>query len=595
MLTTKKSVPVVLIVVVISLFAAMAPAAQDVFESVPSDAIFAVRINNYQGTLGWLDQFLAGIAPTLNTSAMMTRMQLANMLGDPNLTNVNLNGQMAIFGSAIQKGPNVAPDMFVGFLIPVADYDKFISSNVTATKPDSNGISTIGRMKMLVMRAGDYAIVAPQNRYAAIGTTLKAAKAKSLSSVLGPADQEAAAVGKIWAYGNIEQVMKLYGSTIFAQMENAKKIGMAKDPNMAAAADIMTIYFDVAKSLMTETKTIMLALNPKPDVLGLTCTFTAVPGTELAGALIADSVDKGSNPLLCYLPENAVMNASALLNKPSMINMYEKSVDIFANLLGPKFTPDKKTKIINLIKSSINSLGNAFVFSLLIDPDSKSMFNAMYVFEVADNNAFQKSIDTAIEMMNEPYMDDLMKKFGAKFSYDIKRSAEKYKGVPIDVINAAITPVDPNSQMGKMIIKMYGKSLVAKLAMVNGLELYTIGANADAGIKSLIDKVKSAEHNAVNPEIKNALALIPGSEKAQFFLTYNYLRLMQMGADFMPAMPFDANALRQIVSKSNIAVTVDIGNGAVTLNLAVPKQHVLEIKSAFKMLAPVPAVKPQQK
>ncbi|MCX5634760.1 MAG: hypothetical protein NTW55_02805 [Planctomycetota bacterium] len=593
MSTKKKSVQV-LIVVVISLFVGMAAKAGDVFEAVPADALFAIRINNYEGTLGQLDQFLAGIAPMPNPAAMMTRMQLANAIGDPNMANVNLKGQMAIFGTAIQKEPNVLPEMFIGFLVPVADYSKFISSNVSATKPDSNGVSTIGRKKMLVMQAGSYAILAPPDKYTALGATVKAAKAKNLTSVLGAANREAAVVGRIWAYGNIEQVKKLYGPMIFAKMDEAQKVMAAKDPNIALAAKGIAIYFEVAKRLMNESKTIMLAANPKPDVLSLTGTFTAIPGTKLAGILESSSADKGTNPLLSYLPGNAVMNMSGHVNKPVMIKMYEELVDIFAPVLGPKFTADEKAKTMNLIKSGVNSLGKTLVHSAFFDPNSKPLFSAMYVFEVADNNAFQKSIDAGIEMMNAHYMQDFLKTFGVTVICDMKRNAEKYKGVSIDVTKVTIKSVDANSQMGQMAMKMYGENIVAKMAIVNGLGLYAVGITADARIKALIDKAKSGEPNTINSEIKNAMALIPAGEQAQFAVTYNYLRLLRMMADFMPGVPFDANALRQIVSKSNIAITGNIGDGAVTLNVAVPKEHVLEIKSAVEMLAPKPAIKPQE-
>ncbi len=213
----KKVTRACLSVFVISLFISMAAAGQDVLEAVPADALFAIRLDNFEYTLGQLDLFLVGIAPTPNTTSMMGRMQLANALGDPNLSNVNLRGQMAIFGTAIQKEPNTVPRMFISALIPVTDYKKFISSNPSATKPDSNGVSTIGQMKMLVAQAGDYALLASSNEYAAHSAAIKAIKAKNLSLSLSPAQRKAAGKARIWGYGNVQQAIKLYGPTYLFQ------------------------------------------------------------------------------------------------------------------------------------------------------------------------------------------------------------------------------------------------------------------------------------------------------------------------------------------------------------------------------------------
>ena len=582
---TKKMVLVCLSAFVISLFIGMAAVGQDVLEAVPADALFAIRLDNFEYALGQLDLFLIGIAPTPNTTSMIGRMQLANALGDPNLSNVNLRGQMAIFGTAIQKEPNTVPRMFISVLIPVTDYKKFISSNPSATKPDSNGVSTIGQMKMLVAQAGDYALPAAPDEYAAHSAAIKAIKAKNLSVSLSAAQRKAAGKARIWGYGNVQQTIKLYGPMLFSKMDEAKKMFAVKDPNMAQASQVMSIYIDVARKLMGEIKDITLIGSPQPDVLSVTGTLTAIPGTEMAGMLVQSPAAKGPNKLLGYLPDNAVMSVAARVDKPFTIKMYDEFFDIFAPMLGKTFTAEEKTKVQNLVKTSVNSFGNSVVFSMSADPNHTPPFGFIYAIAVEDANAFKKSMESGIEMMNAPYWQDFFKASGIKVTYEIKRAVETYNGTSIDVIKTVIRATDVNTPSAKMIKNLYGDGLIQKMAIVNGLAVNVSGNDADKRLRIMIDDAKRGGPKEVNAEIKNAMALIPDSNQAEFVGTYNYLRLLKMVAAFAPApMPFPAGMFNQLQTKSNIAFAGNIGDGNITITVAVPKQHVLEIKSAFDML-----------
>jgi hypothetical protein len=580
---TKKTVRVCLSAFVISLFIGMATVGQDVLEAVPADALFAVRLDNFEYALGQLDLFLVGIAPTPNTTSMMGRMQLANALGDPNLSNVNLRGQMAIFGTAIQKEPNTVPQMFISVLIPVTDYKNFISSNPSATKPDSNGVSTIGQMKMLVAQAGDYALLSASDEYAAHSAAIKAIKAKNLSLSLSAAQRKAAGKARIWGYGNVQQTIKLYGPTLFSKMDEAKKMFAVKDPNMAQTAQVMSMYIDVARKLVSEIKDITLIGSPRPDMLSVTGTLTAIPGMEVAGMLVQSPVTKGPNKLLGYLPDNAVMSMAARVDKPFTIKMYDEFLDIFAPMLGKAFTAEEKTKVQNLVKTAVNSFGDSVVFSMSADPNHTPPFGFTYAIAVEDANAFKKSMESGTEMMNAPYWQDFFKTSGMKVTYEIKRAVETYNGTSIDVIKTIFRATDANTPSAKMIEKLYGGGLIQKMAIVNELAFGVSGSDADKRLRIMIDNAKRGGQKEVNAEIKNAMALIPDSNQAEFVGTYNYLRLLKMVTAFAP-MPFPADMFGQLQTKSNIAFAGNIGDGDITVTVAVPKQHILEIKSAFDMI-----------
>lgn len=193
-------------------------------------------------------------------------------------------------------------------------------------------------------------------------------------------------------------------------------------------------------------------------------------------------------------------------------------------------------------------------------------------------------MESGTEMMNAPYWQDFFKASGIKVTYEIKRAVETYNGTSIDVIKTVFRATDPNAPSAKMIEKLYGDGLIQKTAIVNGLAVSVSANDADKRLRIMIDDAKRGGPKEVNAEIKNAMSLIPDSNQAEFVGTYNYLRLLKMVAAFAPApMPFPAGMFNQLQTKSNIAFAGNIGDGDITITVAVPKQHVLEIMSAFQM------------
>jgi hypothetical protein len=113
-----------------------------------------------------------------------------------------------------------------------------------------------------------------------------------------------------------------------------------------------------------------------------------------------------------------------------------------------------------------------------------------------------------------------------------------------------------------------------------------LGANTDTQLRGLIDTVELGGPKEIKPEIKTSMEMIPDSNEAQFVGTYNYLRAIQMSTGFMPMVSSNTAAFQQIVNKSNIAFDANIGNGDIAFTVVVPKQHVLQIKSAFETFMP---------
>jgi hypothetical protein len=132
----------------------------------------------------------------------------------------------------------------------------------------------------------------------------------------------------------------------------------------------------------------------------------------------------------------------------------------------------------------------------------------------------------------------------------------------------------------QMMKTMLGEGFDLRLAIVNDLLLYTLAADPETKIHTLIDQVKAGGPTQIAGEVQAALSLLPDAQKAQVFGTYNILRLMQLGMAFVPIPLPSVDASTQ----SGIAFAGDIGGGKLLVNVAIPKQHVQELMQFFMSL-----------
>lgn len=131
-----------------------------------------------------------------------------------------------------------------------------------------------------------------------------------------------------------------------------------------------------------------------------------------------------------------------------------------------------------------------------------------------------------------------------------------------------------------MINAMYGQGFDYRWALVDKFSVCAISDDPDAAVRRLIDQVKTGGSKQTCSEIKAALALLPGAEKADFLVTYNYLRLFKVFTAFMPVpMP-----QLDIPTKSNFNIAGKVGDGKLVVDVALPKEHLTEIMSMFMMM-----------
>jgi hypothetical protein len=574
-----------------AIVSAQSPANNELLKMIPAKSLFCVRVNNFDYTLSQIDQFLAGVSPMPMGVSILVRTQFANLLGSPQLNGLNTNGSFAVFGvtmSGQTQQNNTIPNIFVGILAPVTDYKQFIDTNPNCNQADEKGISKItvnGAPVLLAAKAGNYALMCWANNYDKLVTMAKSISDTSstgLSSSLDSAESKQAQTEPIWAYGNVQQVSETFGQIISAKFEEIKKVATSMNVNQqgmtpAAIQNIMNMEFGILETLLKETKSVMLTINPKPDVLNITKMVSAVPGTDMAKMFTANGVPQQENTLLTYLPDGAVANFGAIINTPFWQMLNNTRIDLFASMAGGSMSADNIKDMKALASEAMGIVAGPVAYSISIDAQNKPPFAAKYIMAVKDEKKFNQFIEKAIDMINSSGIMNFYKSLGLEISFSTKNNVDNYKGVSINSAKLTMKAADANSPHAQMITSMFGEGFDYQWGLTDGLLVSAVGGDVDSTIHELIDQAKSSGPEQIGAETKAALSLLPEAKKADFFITFNVLRLIKMVTSMvpLPIPPMD------IQTKSNIVIAGNAADGRMVVNIAVPKQHLTEIMSTF--------------
>ncbi|MHC4622082.1 MAG: hypothetical protein ACYTEQ_30460, partial [Planctomycetota bacterium] len=356
----------------ISTKAATQPPGDQLLQMIPAESMFCVRVNNFDFTLSQIDQFLAGVSPMPMAVSILVRTQLAGMLGSPELNGVKMGGNFAIFGPLLNT--DLTDPGNIGILVPVTDYKQFV-----------------GIPPMLVTEVEGYALISPQgndNELIATAKSISASTALALLASLDSDDVKQAVEQPIWAYGNVQQASRTFGSMLSGRIEEMKvMMESIKANGQGPSADpsaIMNMYALILETLMKQTKTFSITVNAKPDVLKITKSITAVPGTDMANTFVADASGARENKLLAYLQDGAVMNFAGKMNTPFWRNLNIKSIDFYSAIGGDSISTDDTAKMKKLTEDAMDSLGGPVAFSFLTDAKSRPPFAFKYILEVKD-------------------------------------------------------------------------------------------------------------------------------------------------------------------------------------------------------------------
>ena len=596
-----------------------------ILETIPADAIFCVRINNLNQTTGVLDQYITGISPMPISTSGLVKSTLGMMFGNIELKGFDTNASFAVFATAEK---DKAPNIF--FLLPVTEYKQLLDPNFRVSQPDTNGISTVGTgpagqfyispIRSFALMSKDY------GKLSTMASLISGAKSAGLSNSLYTAQITQASSEPIWCYANMVKVSEIYGGLLcegfeefkkhaadpaaavqgkIDKLEQVKKQIAAADPNNpglagisaqieslkaqkqqlqsqkppAMMAEVMDVYGALLKDFMQQTKSVTLTCNPRPSVLNLKATVNALAGTEMARMLTADAGTVRKNNLTGFTEDGAAMNFVGRTNKTSMKKMYAKFIDLFAPMTGKDPNSPDIVKVKKLCVDMVDSMGELVVCTFSIDPNAKPPFDAKYVLEVKDANLFNRTMDEFAQTWAGSVFGDFYKNMGMETNFIVKHGVDNYKGISIDGATFGMKFTDMNLPEAQMLNTMYGRGFDYRWAIVDGLWVCRVSSDPNA-IYKLIDQVKAGPPAQACLEMQNAMKLIPRADNADVFCTINYLRLMRGMLAFSP-MPF---SLPDIPTKSNLAFAAKVDNGTITIDIAAPKDHIIEMSTAFRLM-----------
>ena len=582
---------------------------------IPADSILAVRLNNFDLTLSRLDAYLAGISPVPVSLPGMARMQFMQILGNPALLGVNTGGNFAAY--AVAKPGQMKPAIKV--FVPVSNYAEFVSGSSNVGEPDADGVSKVtmnGQTLAVVKGVGNYAV------FAKPGDSINSDLDKGLETTIDTDEKARAAGQPIWIYANVQKVEEVYGQTVIEQLEKAKtmmadmkanlKVTLARleqekaqldvnDPNqqptieqldrqmasmketieqldanpmMDKFGNVMDMYIRMVRTFLSQTKSVSLALAPAADVLTILETYTALPGSESAQALVADASGAKAGKLANYLQDGAMINLSCRLNKPLLKNIYNNMICLMGVMTAGEMSDEHIAEMKEMTTEIIDSLGGAMALSLWADPATSPPFMEDCIIEVSDPEKFDRVVQRGIEWCNESGLMNFYQGMGMDMSFVTQMNVYQYRGAQINSTALKFKMVDPNSQEAQIIEKMYGDGFSYRWGTVDGLCVEAIAGDVDAAIKQLIDEVKAGGASEPASEIKQAATML-GDGTDDFFGTFNIVRMLKM-MSAMPSFPLSNIAVE---SKSNIAFGGKIGNGKIVFKVAVPKAHLSEVLS----------------
>lgn len=569
---------------VVSVEAAEGANGDQLLGVVPAESLFVARINNFDYTLGQIDQFIAGASPMPLGVPMLARMQLAGLLGDPALGNVNTGGSFAAFGIA-----GAADKLYVFGVIPITDFGAFVSGNANCSEPDDSGISKItskdmmGQSKVTLIAAkGGFGLICSEENYDQLAKLLKSSS-PSLVSVLDSGEIEAAVKEPLWVYGNVVEVSKVYQDSIagkFDQMKAMVKHAEESTGQVATLPEVFDAYLELFNVLLKEIKSVSFVVKADSQALSITETVRAVPGTDMA-KLLATGTDAGKHGLLGFLENGAMMNFSCRMNSPFWRELYDKCFDFMETFSGGAISSEEMAVLKALYNEQMDAMGDAVVFSMSVDSGKKPPFVGKYAFEVKDSEKFNRAFDQCMVLMSEGGLLKFYEQLGIKSGFKDERDVDSYKGVSINSLLFTFKSTQPDSPQGQAIDQMYGDGLVYKWAVVDNLHVWGIGGDADADLREMIDMAQGGRSGEVASEMAEALDLLGGAEDSDFVGTFNYLRMLKMVTMMAPVPMLDQI---DVVSNSNIAFAGKIGGGDAVMDIVISKQHMAEIMSVVMQM-----------
>ena len=560
-------------------------------KALPSDCVFCLRINNFNQSLGKLDQYLGGVAPIPVSLAMMVNMQLGAVIGDPMMSGIDLGGDFAVFAI-----PPQADEMepAVGILIPMTDYKTFVTTNPNCTEGEG-GIATlsapnspVGGFLMTEAGNGKYALVVSEMADEQL-PALKDAIAKSskpLAQRISASQAKDAVTAPAWVYVDLAGLYEKYSPMIDGAMQSLQQEVDAENApaQMAQMKEMMSLYFkvlpEIVKELGGSADSMTLALTPEPMVLSLDFAIKAKDGSKLAEIFVQNPKADGSYEMTGYLDNSNAVNGLSRMHMGNYKEMCDLFFDPFEKIAEVSQFKDAMEKFRASLDKFNSAMGDEVAFSFSYG-DGMPPFKFVEVIDIKNPDLLKEYTQESMGFVNEMY-----KFMGIPAQITYQQDVSTYKNAAIDTMSFSFSmPNDPNMQMG-----------AAEKAMLDNMKYYmartpdkyymAMGANGEAALKALIDKPAAA----ASGDIKIAMDTLKDTSYKDFVCSVNVIKLMKGIGEMMgsmaetmghspemagPAAMF--SGLKNVETQSCLVMGGKTADGEAAMRLAVPKQHLIEI------------------
>jgi hypothetical protein len=573
--------------------------ATSMMSAIPATSLFCVRINKFDGTLDSVNAFLKDVAPVDAKAALLSK--LTGLLGGDQLRGVNKKGNIAIFALNVQ-GESAAPgpmgNIFIGALLPIAKYENFVSRNPNVGEADEQGISTItvnGGPMGLVTNFRRFALLCPPNARGQLVNVKKMLnqRKRSLGASLDADTVKQAQSSPVWVFLNVKQGSPMIQPMLFgglqqmkAQLEKAKESGEKMPMDPAAIAGIFDFYGGIFKTVLEGTENVTLSVSPSAEACSVTLGLKPVPGSMMA-AVVGEPLEGDLDHVLGYLENGAMFNVAGKVDHENLKTTYAGLFKLMGKMIPGGMSEADVEHLEKLITKGIDAMGDSLAITFGVNSEDSMPFTGKYVIQVKDQEAFKQVLEEELKLMDEGgALADLYKGFGMEMDVEVDRDADTYKGVQIGAAKVGIKIGGDGAmqaEMSKMFEKMFGDGLDYRWAFEKGNCVYTLGGDADGMIRELIDQVRAGGPKQIGSQMKAALEVLGNGDKADVVGTFNFVRYMQMVAGFMATAAGADMPKVDTPTESNIAFagrTTEEGN--LTLQIVMPKEHLLETKSVFE-------------
>ncbi|MHC4692457.1 MAG: hypothetical protein ACYS67_06935, partial [Planctomycetota bacterium] len=518
---------------------------------LPAETLFCVRVNNLDDTCTALNEYLKGVAPESLDVKDKVLSGLAKRLGGKRLRGVNTKGTFAIFGVNLPSKENTAnpfANLFIGGVVQVRNYEKFVSGNPNVGQADDDGISKLtvdGKEEAIVTRKGRFAVMCPpRSREKLIRfKKMRVGRKRGLGALLDESEKELLRASPVWLYGNVQQASKLFAPMLFAQIESMKaEIKKAQEEGKTVMMDpaaIVDFYIEMFEMLLKGTDRLGIGIVPAAEKCTFTLQCKAVDGTLLEQLL---SAPEGGNldELIRYLENGAFANIIAKVDRKGMNVGYMKMIDLIASLSPDAMGKAETDRLKKLTTRFINAIGDGVAISMKPGDGESGPFSFKYVIKVKDEKAFKEVMEEEIRMINEGMFNKIYKSFGLDINLGIETDTATYRGVEIGSATLSFEIADGNSPDTEMIDKIWGEGLKYRWALLDGYCVYAFGGGCNKNIRKLIDQIKAGGPDGLASEIQTAIDVFEGDDEKEdeeydFGGTFNLVRMLNMASGFITA------------------------------------------------------------